>query len=172
MSFRGGIPVAVAAMIVVSATIAYQQGRADERDGVGTPWAHDAIAQERTLLVSATEERGGRDAYYPNTETLEPDEMRIIACGTGMPTGRESQAAACFLVELGNGDKFIFDSGTGSHVRISSLEIPYDFLDKIFVSHLHTDHFGDFAAYYIGGWVAGRTVPLRVWGPSGPSSGG
>jgi ribonuclease Z len=93
--------------------------------------------------------------------------MRIISCGTGMPSARESQAASCFLVELGNGDKFIFDGGTGSDVRIGSLEIPYDLLDKIFISHLHTDHWGSFPAYYVGGWVAGRTVPLRVWGPSG-----
>ena len=124
------------------------------------------VKQQQQQLVSPTAERE-RDAYFPNSEALAPDEMRVIACGTGMPTARESQAAACFLVELGNGDKFIFDSGTGSHVRIGSLEIPYDFLDKIFISHLHTDHFGDFAAYYIGGWVAGRSRPLRVWGPSG-----
>jgi ribonuclease Z len=146
----------------------YVQGRADERSGVEAPWTRIPSAQQEPL-VSPTAARGPRDAYFPNTESLASDEMRIIACGTGMPTGRESQAAACFLVELGNGDKFIFDSGTGSHVRIASLEIPYDFLDKIFVSHLHTDHFGDFAAYYIGGWVAGRSVPLRVWGPSGPT---
>jgi ribonuclease Z len=37
-----------------------------------------------------------------------------------MPTTRAAQAAACFLVELGNGDKFIFDIGTGSAERISS----------------------------------------------------
>ncbi len=147
----------------------YELGRFDERRGVDAPWVREAIAQDRTALVSATAAREPRDSYFPNTETLASDEMRIVACGTGMPTGRESQAAACFLVELGNGDKFLFDSGTGSHVRVASLEIPYDFLNKIFISHLHTDHFGDFAAYYIGGWVAGRTVPLRVWGPSGPT---
>ncbi len=152
----------------MTALIAYQQGRFHERQGVDAPWVRVASALERELLVSSTDARTPRDAYFPNTETLAADEMRITACGTGMPTGRESQAAACFLVELGNGNKFIFDSGTGSHVRIASLEIPYDFLDKIFISHLHTDHFGDFAAYYIGGWVAGRSVPLRVWGPSGP----
>jgi ribonuclease Z len=147
----------------------YELGRFDERRGVDAPWVREATAQDRTALVSATAAREPRDSYFPNTETLASDEMRIVACGTGMPTGRESQAAACFLVELGNGDKFLFDSGTGSHVRVASLEIPYDFLNKIFISHLHTDHFGDFAAYYIGGWVAGRSVPLRVWGPSGPT---
>ena len=40
-------------------------------------------------------------------------------------------------------------------------------MNKVFLSHLHTDHFGDFAAIFIGGWVAGRVGPLRVWGPSG-----
>jgi ribonuclease Z len=145
----------------------YEWGRVDERSGADSPWMGRLLARQEAPLVSPLAIRPERDAYYPNTEALGPDEMRVISCGTGMPTGRESQAAACFLVELGNGDKFIFDSGTGSHVRIASLEIPYDFLDKIFLSHLHTDHFGDMAAYYIGGWVAGRSRPLRVWGPSG-----
>jgi ribonuclease Z len=154
------------AIVAVVAGFAYLQGYTDHARGKDIALASVALAQQDQQLVSPTDARE-RDAYFPNSEELAPDEMRVIACGTGMPTARESQAAACFLVELGNGDKFIFDSGTGSHVRIGSLEIPYDFLDKIFISHLHTDHFGDFAAYYIGGWVAGRSRPLRVWGPSG-----
>ena len=65
-----------------------------------------------------------RDVYYPGTEALAPDEMRVTACGTGMPNARPKQAAACFLVELGNGDKFIFDIGSGSFERLSALAIP------------------------------------------------
>jgi ribonuclease Z len=110
-----------------------------------------------------------RETYYPNSEDLAPDEMRVIACGTGMPTTRAAQAAACFLVELGNGDKFIFDIGTGSAERLSSLQIPYDYLDKIFIGHLHADHFGSLAEIFIGGALMGRQKPLRVWGPSGPT---
>jgi ribonuclease Z len=119
--------------------------------------------------VSPTEPRQDRDTYYPNTEALASDEMRLIACGTGMPTTRASQAASCFLVELGNGDKFIFDIGAGSAERISSLQIPYDYLDKVFLSHLHADHFGALAELWIGGALMGRQKPLRVWGPSGPT---
>jgi ribonuclease Z len=110
-----------------------------------------------------------RDTYYPNTENLAPDEMRVIACGTGMPTTRAFQAAACFLVELGNGDKFLFDCGSGSAERISSLQIPYNYLNKVFIGHLHTDHFGSLHDLFIGGALMGRNVPLRVWGPSGPT---
>lgn len=53
--------------------------------------------------------------------------------------------------------------------RISSLQIPYDYLDKVFLSHLHADHFGALAELWIGGALMGRQKPLRVWGPSGPT---
>lgn len=105
--------------------------------------------------------------YYPNTEELGADEMRVIALGTGTPNFRHSQASASWLVELGNGEKFLFDIGTGSLANLAALEIPYTYLDKIFISHLHVDHIGDLDAMFIGGWVSNRTVPLRIWGPSG-----
>ena len=108
-----------------------------------------------------------RAMYYPGTEELQPDEMRIIACGTGMPVSRRSQAATCWLVELGNGDKFLFDIGTGSAANIGSLNIPYDFLDKLFITHLHSDHVGDLDALWIGGWTGGRHGAVHIWGPSG-----
>ncbi len=38
---------------------------------------------------------------------------------------------------------------------------------KIFLSHLHTDHWGDLPGLWAGGWTAGRTLPLEVWGPNG-----
>ena len=108
-----------------------------------------------------------RYVYYPGTEELQPDEIRVIACGTGMPNARPKQAAACWLVELGNGDKFLFDLGSGSAERISALQIPYTYLDKVFIGHLHGDHFGSLGELFIGGGIMGRQVPLRVWGPSG-----
>jgi ribonuclease Z len=37
----------------------------------------------------------------------------------------------------------------------------------VFLTHLHTDHWGDLATIWAGGWTAGRTKPLRVWGPKG-----
>lgn len=126
-----------------------------------------AIASENPDEISPVKARY-RDVYYPNSEDLAPDEMRVIACGTGMPTTRAAQAAACFLVELGNGDKFLFDIGSGSTERISSLQIPYDYLDKVFIGHLHGDHFGAIGDLFIGGGLMGRRVPLKIWGPSGP----
>ena len=119
------------------------------------------------VKASPVSSNENRDVYFPGSEDLGPDEMRLVACGTGMPTARPKQAASCWLLELGNGDKFLFDVGTGSNERIAAMEIPYNYLDKVFLSHLHTDHFGDLDALFISGALANRQKPLRVWGPSG-----
>jgi ribonuclease Z len=141
-------------------------GQYEGREGKVFGLIGESIAAESPPKVSPNKARA-RDVYYPNSEDLGRNEMRVIACGTGMPTTRAAQAAACFLVELGNGDKFIFDIGTGSAERISSLQIPYDYLDKIFIGHLHADHFGSLAEMFIGGALMGRQKPLRIWGPNG-----
>jgi len=121
-------------------------------------------ATEATSPVKGLADRG---VYYPGTEDLAPDEMRVIACGTGHPMARPKQAASCWLVELGNGDKFIFDLGSQSLSRIAAMKIPMDFLDKVFISHLHVDHMGDLPDFWTISRKMNRTVPLRVWGPSG-----
>ena len=157
----------VVCVIIIGLSL-YLWGHNNGRNGEVIELASKAVAAENVEEVSPVKARP-RDAYYPNSEDLNPDEMRIVACGTGMPTTRSAQAAACFLVELGNGDKFLFDIGSGSAERISSLQIPYNYLDKVFIGHLHTDHFGALHDLFVGGALMGRNVPLRVWGPSGAS---
>ncbi len=92
-----------------------------------------AVAEAQKKSITPTGQLYDPNVYFPGTEQLGKDEMRIVACGTGMPTARASQAASCWLVELGNGDKFIFDAGTGSAERVASMHIPYDYLNKIFI---------------------------------------
>ena len=155
----------IGALVGLVAIAVYVWGHHDGRAG-RTPQVVEGSAEAEA--ISPVKARA-RDVYYPNTEDLGRNEMRVIACGTGMPTTRAAQAAACFLVELGNGDKFLFDVGSGSAERISSLQIPYNYLDKVFIGHLHTDHFGSLHDLFVGGALMGRNKPLRVWGPSGPT---
>ena len=108
-----------------------------------------------------------RYVYYPGTEALSKKEIRVTACGTGMPSARHKQAATCFLMEFGNGEKLILDIGSGSMANLADYMIPYEYLDKIFLSHLHTDHMGDLDSLWAGGWTAGRPAGLKIWGPSG-----
>ncbi len=122
--------------------------KADEK-----PVSHES---QQPPAISPTKAAANRDVYFPGTEDLKPDEMRITALGTGMPSARPKQAAACFLVELGNGEKFLFDIGSGSHERIAAQKIPYDYLDKVFIGHLHVDHFGDLPTFWLGGTTMNR----------------
>ncbi len=106
--------------------------------------------------------------YTPNTEKLGPKEMRLIALGTGMPnviTGK--QKASGWYLELGNGSKFMFDLGSGTMENLAKLRPDWSKVDKVFASHLHSDHVGAFAELYIGGWMNGRYTPLHFYGPSG-----
>jgi len=156
-----GIP--VAAMVVASTYVAGWLGGSTGHDLRLLPEAQAAGGK-------VTDPRGtapDRYVYYPGTEKLAKDEIRVVVCGSGMPAARRGQAATCFLVETGNGDKFLFDIGTGSMANVAALMIPYDWLDKVFLTHLHTDHMGDIDALWAGGWTGGRTKALRVWGPSG-----
>lgn len=161
-----------AAGIGIGGWLAAQEDRLSSLAGqmqstFGLPAAYAQAPKGSAPELSPVKALSSRDVYFPGTEDIAPDEMRVTACGTGMPNARPSQAAACWLVELGNGDKFLFDIGTGSAERISALKVPYDYLDKVFVGHLHADHIGDLDALWIGGVISNRQKPLRVWGPSG-----
>ena len=106
-------------------------------------------------------------SYFPNTELLSSDEMRITALGTGMPNQTRAAVSISYLVELGNGDKFLFDLGAGMLANLFSLRPDFSKLDKVFASHLHVDHVGDFMPFHIGSWLSGRYTPIHIYGPSG-----
>lgn len=105
--------------------------------------------------------------YFAGSEELADDEIRLTACGTGMPAPNPFQAGACWLVETSGAGNFIFDIGNQSMERIATLSIAPDELDKVFITHLHSDHWSDLSSLWVGGWITGRTKPLQVYGPSG-----
>jgi ribonuclease Z len=106
-------------------------------------------------------------SYFPNTEILGADEMRITALGTGMPNQTKRAVSISYLVELGNGEKFLFDIGMGAMNNLFSLRPDFSKIDKVFASHLHVDHVGDFMGLHIGSWLSGRYTPIHFYGPSG-----
>ncbi|MEE8405266.1 MAG: guanitoxin biosynthesis MBL fold metallo-hydrolase GntH [candidate division Zixibacteria bacterium] len=108
-------------------------------------------------------------SYFPNTELLGADEMRITALGTGMPNQTKAAVSISYLVELGNGDKFLFDVGSGMLANLFSLRPDFSKIDKVFASHLHVDHVGDFMGLHISSWLSGRYTPIHIYGPSGSS---
>jgi ribonuclease Z len=127
--------------------------------------SNDNLPKGRT--ASAIVDGNYPASYFPNTEILGKDEMRITALGTGMPNQTKAAVSIAYLVELGNGDKFLFDMGMGSMGNLFSLRPDFSKLDKVFASHLHIDHVGDFMGLHIGGWLSGRYTPIHLYGPSG-----
>jgi len=120
------------------------------------------------IVASPAMAKDNPDAWYPRTEKVGPDEMFVVALGTGMPTPiTRAQKSAAWYVELGNGDIFLFDVGSGSSENLFALRPDFARVNKAFVSHLHTDHVGDTDALWIGGWLSGRYEPLHIYGPSG-----
>ena len=58
------------------------------------PEAQAAASEAASGEWSPTKPYPNRDVYYPGTEELNPDEMRVITCGTGMPMPWQCQIAA------------------------------------------------------------------------------
>jgi len=126
----------------------------------------DNLGNAQSAALQDTTAKKYSRSFFPNTEQLAANEMRITALGTGMPNVAYGSASASFLVELGNGDKFLFDFGNGAMNNLAALQGDYSETDKVFIGHLHTDHAGDLSILLIGGWFGSRHTPLHVYGPS------
>ncbi|MFI5118424.1 MAG: MBL fold metallo-hydrolase [Terriglobales bacterium] len=103
--------------------------------------------------------------YCPNSEQVGPDEMRITFLGTSCLPSIAQEENSIF-VELGSGERFIFDCGSGVAAKYTAMKIPYSSMDKIFLTHLHGDHTSDLMNIYCFGPANDRKTPVYVWGPS------
>ena len=104
--------------------------------------------------------------YYPGTEELGPDEVRVTFMGsTYYPS--QSQSGMSVFVELGNGDRFVFDLGIGSLRNYNSFRIPQNTMNHLFISHLHMDHVSDLPYFVMFRGFNAGWKPLHIYGPSG-----
>jgi ribonuclease BN (tRNA processing enzyme) len=104
--------------------------------------------------------------YYPGTEELQDDEVRVTFMGsTYYPN--QSQSGMSIFVELGNGDNFVFDMGIGSLRNYNTFSIPFNTINHVFFSHLHMDHMSDLPYFTMFRPIQGGWTPLHIYGPSG-----
>ena len=92
--------------------------------------------------------------------------IRVTLLGTGNPRPVMSRFGPSTLVEAG-GRYFVFDCGRGVPQRLYQLGIPFNDVNTLFLTHLHSDHTVGIPDLWLTGWVMGRKTPLRVWGPEG-----
>ena len=106
--------------------------------------------------------------YFPGSEPIGKDEMRISFVGSCPFPPRRNQAGTCIMVELGNGDRFFFDFGPGCVKNILAMGVPVPSINDIFITHLHVDHYHDLSYLLpFSAWAGRWKQPLRVTGPSG-----
>jgi len=92
--------------------------------------------------------------------------LKVTLLGTGTPEPRMDRFGPSILVEAGE-KKLLFDCGRGAAQRIEQIRIPFNQIDALFLTHLHSDHVVGIPDLWLTGWARGRKVPLEVWGPAG-----
>jgi len=73
------------------------------------------------------------------------------------------------LVQAGN-QSLLFDAGRGCLQRLRQINLPYNKIDALFLTHLHSDHIVGLPDLWLTGWLLSRRAdPLKVFGPIGTS---
>ena len=95
-------------------------------------------------------------------------QFRATLLGTGCPAAVMNRFGPSTLVEAGD-QKFLFDAGRGALQRLTQLDVRWQDIQGVFLTHLHSDHVVGFPDLWLTGWliVPGRKVPLQVRGPTG-----
>jgi ribonuclease Z len=105
--------------------------------------------------------------WFPGTEEVQPDEMRVTFMGTA-PNIRPGQMNTSIYVELGNGDNFVFDMGEGAVANYVAARVALNQIKQVFITHLHVDHYGSLPYLWMfGTWAGGWHENLTIHGPSG-----
>ena len=109
-----------------------------------------------------------RNNFFPLSEELAPDEMRISFVGSSPFPPRLNQAGTSIMVELGNGDSFFFDFGPGCLRNIISMGHSQQLVQDIFITHLHVDHYHDLSYLLPFSAWSGRCWRCSSWWTPSP----
>ncbi|AQA03292.1 hypothetical protein BVC93_13680 [Mycobacterium sp. MS1601] len=96
-------------------------------------------------------------------------DMRVMLCGTGSPENSAAKAQACTMVSAG-GKIFVFDAGEGATRSLAHSGVPVHEIERVFITHYHSDHFNGLGTLINYGWIWGRSQPLTVAGPVGTTA--
>ena len=95
--------------------------------------------------------------------------MEVIILGSGSPLPDPNRAGPATLVRAAGRD-FLFDAGRGVLMRLAGAGSGPVQLERLLLTHLHSDHVTDLNDLVTMTWVmAQEPRPLRVTGPAGTS---
>lgn len=97
-----------------------------------------------------------------------PPDFTVTLLGTSSPSPSIDRFGMSTLVEAG-GERLLFDCGRGAIQRLLQLGPDYPRVDKLFLTHLHSDHIVGIPDLWLTAWIMGRKTAFKVWGPDGTS---
>lgn len=114
------------------------------------------------VLVSFSQSKARNDSLQANTVFI-----KVTLLGTGTPQPIMDRFGPSILVQAGS-ETLLFDAGRGCLQRLRQINVDYDKMDALFLTHLHSDHIVGLPDLWLTGWLlSGRVIPLKVYGPKG-----
>ncbi|MDP6824051.1 MAG: MBL fold metallo-hydrolase [Dehalococcoidia bacterium] len=100
------------------------------------------------------------------------DVLEVTLLGTGSPIFVPGRFSTSTLIRAGD-EYLLVDCGRGAGIRLHETGLHPGRINKLFLTHLHSDHVVGIPDFYISGWFTTfgrREGPLRVWGPEGTTA--
>jgi ribonuclease Z len=88
--------------------------------------------------------------------------LRVLGCSSATPTSTRNPSA--FLLKIDNRrESFLIDCGEGTQILMRKLGIRMQSISRIFISHLHGDHFLGLIGFIFSQNLLGRTEELHIY---------
>ncbi len=95
--------------------------------------------------------------------------MKIVFLGTGGTYPSKLRNVTSIAVQM-PGEVLMFDCGEGTQRQLMHSSVSFMKISKVFISHLHADHFLGLPGLIQSMSLNGREEPLRIFGPRGTRS--
>lgn len=124
------------------------------------------------ILTSCTKEYYEKGDTSKKTSAANSHKTKVVLLGTGTPNADPDRSGPAVAIIIGE-QAYLVDCGPGIVRRASAAfkkgfsSLKAEKLNKLFITHLHSDHTAGLSDLILTPWVLGRETPLQVLGPSG-----
>ena len=129
------------------------------------------------LIISSVDVYAYDTGFEPR-DFSESTITKVLMLGTGNPIPHPHRNGPSIAVIV-NKVPYIFDAGAGvfhgmgkemdyfGQNRVEGFTLNTDTANKLFITHLHSDHTFGLPAFLLGGWTLGGKIAKNIYGPPG-----